>query len=504
MDPQAKDPKDTGNQQPQVSVIITENEPAVSAEPDDYSFYNIMPKTKTGGGIVEAEIPTGQPPLEQTAENPTENIFKKYKVSILIILGALILTVAAYFAYQKFFVISEENILAEANNLRPTSKDSNTSNSSTSPVSTKEWQKKYFNSESCGTPSICGEDADPDRDGLVNKEEFDAGADPNNPDSDQDGLADGDEKKVFGTNPLQANTNGDTKYSDKDYIRDGYDVKTKDLLTESQIFEYTKLMKEYGLHDPTIKSLKDTLVNLYKFTDWNITFPTPATTTPKSVKQPASGAPNLAGIDMSLEAKQDRDAQRSSTIKNIGIALVKYSTDTKTYPKTTNFKEMVDKIKPYLKVATNAEDPINQDPFIYTYTANTTLDDFTISFYSELANQIIKKRASDSMKDKSLEEAAVIDDQRKNNLQTLRTALLLYSNKTAAGNQDYVFPTPEKYKTDLVPNYISQIPKDPKTKADYEYKVSETFNTFTLKTLLDNPPAGTSGYLCNQEECQNY
>jgi hypothetical protein len=69
----------------------------------------------------------------------------------------------------------------------------------------------------------------------------------------------------------------------------------------------------------------------------------------------------------------------------------------------------------------------------------------------------------------------------------------------------YVFPASDKYKSELLNNgYISQIPKDPKTDKDYEYKVGEQFDTFTLKTILDNAPEGTTGYLCNQEECRNY
>jgi hypothetical protein len=80
----------------------------------------------------------------------------------------------------------------------------------------------------------------------------------------------------------------------------------------------------------------------------------------------------------------------------------------------------------------------------------------------------------------------------------------LYSQNNAAGGQDYVFPTKAKYKTAIVPEYISVIPVDPKTSDDYDYEVSPTFNTFTLKTALDNPPTGTTGYVCNQDSCQNY
>src|SRR5262249_41015445 len=50
---------------------------------------------------------------------------------------------------------------------------------------------------------------DPDRDGLANLQEFQAGTDPNNPDTDRDGLNDGDEVNKYHTSPLLADTDGD-------------------------------------------------------------------------------------------------------------------------------------------------------------------------------------------------------------------------------------------------------------------------------------------------------
>ena len=50
---------------------------------------------------------------------------------------------------------------------------------------------------------------DPDHDGLTNKEEKELGTDPNNPDTDGDGLNDGDEVHTYRTNALKTDTDGD-------------------------------------------------------------------------------------------------------------------------------------------------------------------------------------------------------------------------------------------------------------------------------------------------------
>ncbi len=51
--------------------------------------------------------------------------------------------------------------------------------------------------------------ADPDKDGLTNDQEKEFGTDPHNPDTDGDGLSDGDEVLKYHTNPLKADTDGD-------------------------------------------------------------------------------------------------------------------------------------------------------------------------------------------------------------------------------------------------------------------------------------------------------
>ncbi len=241
----------------------------------------------------------------------------------------------------------------------------------------------------------------------------------------------------------------------------------------------------------------DSLLNLYNFSQTNT----------RDSGNSASTTPThnpLDGLETSVEAKQDRDTQRSTTIKNVAIALVKYYADKKAYPSHTDFSKMYTEVKIYSRVAINPLDPINKDKFVYTYKPENNSQDFTLSFFSETQNLVIKTRSADGKKYIEQDQSAIYDDQRKTNLETLRSALLLYSSQHISGNLEYVFPTAEQLQTALVPKLISEIPKDPKNNEAYDYQVSEDFQSFTLKTLLDAPPVGKSGFLCNQEECRVY
>ncbi len=60
---------------------------------------------------------------------------------------------------------------------------------------------------------------DDDNDGLTNSQEASLGTNPANPDTDSDGLADGEEVNVFGTNPKNMDSDGDT-------LPDGHEVHT--------------------------------------------------------------------------------------------------------------------------------------------------------------------------------------------------------------------------------------------------------------------------------------
>jgi len=66
-----------------------------------------------------------------------------------------------------------------------------------------------------------GETIDTDKDGLDDTREEEAKTNMNNPDTDEDGLTDGDEVIIWKTNPLNPDTDGDS-YLDGDEVKHGY------------------------------------------------------------------------------------------------------------------------------------------------------------------------------------------------------------------------------------------------------------------------------------------
>lgn len=350
-----------------------------------------------------------------------------------------------------------------------------------------DWLSKYFKSETCTELNICGDKADPDRDGMSNKEEFDAGTDPNNADSDSEGISDGDEKFVFNSDPLVGRTYREGTYNDADFIKGGYDVQTNATYTTERLSQIKANIAQYGLHQPTITTLGDIAITLYEFNN--------------------AGEPDpLANFDQSAEAKLDRDSQRRSTIKDIGSALLKYKTAKKSYPAATDFSAMVNLIRPYNLVATNYSDPINASKYVYGYEVVQGNQDFTLAYFSETANQLIKYKAKDAEDDAAKAEKGIADEQRRADLERIKSALMVYSNSRIDPNSGplYIFPSKADYQPSLVPKYMTELPKDPGSKLDYQYTVNETLDEFRLNVLLESPTAGKTGYECDQLDCREY
>jgi hypothetical protein len=96
---------------------------------------------------------------------------------------------------------------------------------------------------------------DNDIDGLTDDEEVALGTDPADPDTDGDGLADGDEIRVFRTSPTFASSNR-SPYDDGVNLRNGYNpLAPGNRLTEGEIEAIESRVREFGLHDPTPETL---------------------------------------------------------------------------------------------------------------------------------------------------------------------------------------------------------------------------------------------------------
>lgn len=453
---------------------------------DSKTFFNVMPEV-TSGSVTKAKVTTSEttpPQPKATIALPSETGKRSWLKWVLIsIAGLLVLAGVGYGIYAMFLNGNDDQLQDTEADAFVTQEEQQIPEVTTSP----EWLARYFTSETCTELVLCGDKADPDRDGLDNLAEFNAGSDPNNPDSDSDGLADGDETNIFNTDLLLSRTFRDGQYADLDFVKGGYDISTNEPYTNERLFDIKSKIKQFGLHQPTLSSLGTLAFQLYEFTDPN----TPALP---------------ANLDLSPEAKLDRDSQRQATIKKIGSALLKYKEDKNSYAPTDDFVVMSDMIRSYNTVATNYNDPINIQPYVYGYQATNNNTDFVLTYYSETQNQLIKYFAKNAEEDAAKENTKVFDDQRKRDLEAIQQALMVYSTTQLdpASEKEFVFPPTASMKTELVPRYITALPVDPTTKQDYVYEVGSTFDTFNIRSPLQNPEPGTTGYMCNQTECRNY
>ena len=465
-------------------------------------FYNVMPEAhpqpKSNSKPTEAsaekkvfapnavnaadagQVFNSAPATKVTMETGRKSIFKNLAFivpAILIVLGA------AGFIVWTLFLKGNDQVQSDTDVLTPAEQQSDPD--ITTPG---DWLARYFGAETCTIKTQCGDSADPDRDGYTNKEEYDAGTDPNNPDSDSDGLADGDEHHIFGSDPLISRTYRGSDYNDSDFAKGGFDINTNIKYTDQQLLDIKAKIKERGLHQPTLTTIGTVALDLYDF------------------KDPEASTLESLNIDTSPQAKLDRDTQRQSTIKKIGGALIKYKNEKRTFPAGNDFVRMSDEIAPYNTVATNYNDPIGKEQYVYGYEASASGGDFTLTYYSETQNQLIKYTAKNAEETAAKETAQVNNERRMMDLENIRNALMIYStsNMSSTGTNPFVFPTQDQYPTVLIENrLLTSLPKDPDG-SNYIYEVGPTFDTFSLKARFESPQSGTTGYICTQDECKNY
>ncbi len=458
----------------------------------DSTFFNVMPEVtgvRPAKPLTERNVNSAgadkifgttkaAPAVLSVSKAKSKSIFLSIK---FLIPAAIILLGVFGLIIWKMFLAGDKT--PEVVNDAPALTEEKVSEDTTTPA---DWLARFFGAETCTVVSTCGDKADPDRDGLGNKEEFDLGTDPNNPDSDSDGLADGDEHHIFESEPLLSKTFREGEYNDADFVKGGYDIKSNTPYNETQITDIKAKIKEKGLHQPTLTTIGEVAISLYDF------------------KDPESSG--LEGVDQSPQAKLDRDTQRQNTMKKIGGALIKYKGEKKSYPKVADFIAMSEAISSYNTVATNYNDPINKEKFVYGYEAINNALDFALTYFSETQNQLIKYTAKNAEETAAKEDGQIKDQQRMADLENIRSALMIYSSAYIDSNSDKinVFPTKEQYPSALIANkLLTTVPKDPNGQ-DYVYTTADPYDKFTLKAVFQAPASGVTGYMCTETDCRNY
>ncbi|HNU81308.1 MAG TPA: thrombospondin type 3 repeat-containing protein [bacterium] len=163
----------------------------------------------------------------------------KIKFILIIILALVILAAAAYLVYAKITRNAADQALDSPvlnNNVAPIVKTDNSVGTVVMPeVQSPEVNATATTSDispvvtpniisATETPVAVTAPVDSDGDSLTDAEETILGTNINLIDSDFDGLSDYEELRVYGTNPLNPDTDGDS-YHDGDEVKNGYNPK---------------------------------------------------------------------------------------------------------------------------------------------------------------------------------------------------------------------------------------------------------------------------------------
>lgn len=184
--------------------------------------------------------PDSAPPMEAEKKSVLKNKYVYLVVGVLVVLA-----LAAgyyYFFYAKKPSTPNETVLSKL---------------------PKTWLVQFFMSETCSDQNVCGDNADSDKDGLTNYEEFKAGTNPTIADTDTDGLADGDEVKIFKTDPTlkytdRRETVAQNDWTDGKQLLSGYDPLTPGLkLTTVRIEQMKSDISAKQLHQPSSVTLEN-------------------------------------------------------------------------------------------------------------------------------------------------------------------------------------------------------------------------------------------------------
>ncbi len=156
---------------------------------------------------------------------PADDSWLKNKSLIFGLLGGAFVILLGGFLVLKFFIKT-----TPAADLAGTAPVNNSQTSSVPVTPDVSNQIEATAVEPISQPEVT-QPVDSDLDGLADEEEIQLGTNANNSDTDQDGLTDREEAKVYQTDPLSADTDGDS-FSDGSEIQNGYSPKGDGKLME--------------------------------------------------------------------------------------------------------------------------------------------------------------------------------------------------------------------------------------------------------------------------------
>ena len=114
----------------------------------------------------------------------------------------------------------------------------------------------------CSNASLCSPEADPDNDDLTNLEEYNYGTDPQEEDTDSDGVSDGNEVYVYYSSPTNSDSDTDGD-QDGDELAECTDpiVVSQQKISGSRLNVITRNAGLKPLTNATIKTLRDAGAN---------------------------------------------------------------------------------------------------------------------------------------------------------------------------------------------------------------------------------------------------
>jgi hypothetical protein len=215
---------------------------------------------------------------------------------------------------------------------------------------TNEWNIRRFivptinaTSGECLNVAICGADADADKDGLTTIDEYNFGTDPLLNDTDQDGLADGDELFIYYTDPKTDDSDVDT-FTDGQEVVGCYDPAKNGKGVKFGTKELSLLKRNTSvsnLYEPTIETLKAAGADNADITEVG-TISAKCDVDVKTVKK-ASASETAEAAESDNSTTNESDSEADS-----GTSTTKESTSTTTKKQNPEFsdEEDVDAVVP--------------------------------------------------------------------------------------------------------------------------------------------------------------